>query len=402
MRAALVQFRPFLATKGTFDRPAVRMTGSVIQIGQCCIVKSFDSLKRFFDPLHGQPRALRSEFEEWFQRTKLAQIRLTAFLTMVLYLVYALVEQEIADGLHPLRLMVHGVLIPAALLSVGIMSYFPSLQRPMVFLLATAPVAAAAANLWLNSHQTDFVYFAPELYLIVIWTFIISGLSVRLATLTASASTLLILVVTLASAVEPGLQRLHLVWLLAAFSFGMVNVFILERAHKLMFITQKELARSASTDGLTGLWNRSRIEQLFARECARARRYGTPFSVILIDIDHFKEVNDTHGHTVGDTVLRQFAQLLRNNVRQVDQVGRLGGEEFLIVLPEINAKQARAAAETLRQRINHHQFETVQHKTASFGVTQYYGKETLQSMLDRVDQALYAAKNNGRDRVEVH
>ena len=105
MRAALVQFRPFLATKGTFDRPAVRMTGSVIQIGQCCIVKSFDSLKRFFDPLHGQPRALRSEFEEWFQRTKLAQIRLTAFLTMVLYLVYALVEQEIADGLHPLRLI---------------------------------------------------------------------------------------------------------------------------------------------------------------------------------------------------------------------------------------------------------------------------------------------------------
>lgn len=378
------------------------MMGSDTQSGQCCIVKSLDSLKRLFDPLHGQPRALRSEFEEWFHRTKLAQIRLTAFLTMVLYLVYALIEQEIADGSHALRLVVHGAVIPAALLSVGVMSYFPSLQRPMVFLLATAPVAAAAANLWLNGHQTDFVYFAPELYLIVIWTFTISGLNVRLATLTASASTLLILVVTLASAVEPGLQRLHLVWLLAAFSFGMVNVFILERAHKFMFINQKELARSASTDGLTGLWNRSRIEQLFARECARARRYGTPFSVILIDIDHFKEVNDTHGHTVGDTVLRQFAQLLRNNVRQVDQVGRLGGEEFLIVLPEINVKQARAAAETLRQRINNHEFETVQHKTASFGVTQYHGKETLQSVLDRVDQALYAAKNNGRDRVEVH
>lgn len=364
-------------------------------------MKFLDSLKRLFDPLHGQPRAFRTEFEDWFHQTKLAQIRLTAFLTMVLYVVYALLEQEVAEGSHALRLTVHGVIIPSALLSVGIMSYFPAFRRPMVFLLATAPVAAAAANLWLNGHQTDFVYFAPELYLIVIWTFTISGLSVRFATLTASAATLLILLVTLASAVEPGLQRLHLVWLLAAFSFGMVNAFILERAHKFMFVNQKELARSASTDGLTGLWNRSRIEQLFAEECARARRYGTPFSVILIDIDHFKEVNDTLGHTVGDTVLRQFAQLLRSNVRQVDQVGRLGGEEFLIVLPEINMQQARAAAETLRQRINLHEFETVRHKTASFGVTQYHGTETLHNMLDRVDQALYTAKKNGRDRVEV-
>ncbi|SDS09060.1 diguanylate cyclase (GGDEF) domain-containing protein [Halopseudomonas xinjiangensis] len=364
-------------------------------------MKSLDSIRRSFDPLQGSPATFRDEFADWYHQTKLPQIRLIALLTMVLYVLYAWMEQDVAESMHGARMTVHGLMIPAALLLVLLMSFFDRLRQPMVFLLATAPVASTAANLWLNSHHQDFVYFLPELYFIIIWTFTISGLKLRLAILTASGSTLLILVVTLAGTIAPGIERLHLIWLMAAFSFGIVNAYILERAHKVMFINHKELALSASTDGLTGLWNRSRIEQLFNEECLRANRYGTPFSVILIDIDHFKQVNDTFGHTVGDTVLRQFAALLRNNVRQVDQVGRLGGEEFLIVLPETGQKQAHEAAEILRQRINRHEFDTVQSKTASFGVTQYRGDETLQRMLDRVDQALYAAKNKGRDRVEV-
>lgn len=364
-------------------------------------MKSLDSIRRSVDPLQGTSATFKAEFADWYHQTKLPQIRLIALLTMMLYLLYAWMEQGVAGSMLGARMAVHGLFIPIALSLVVVMSFFDRLRQPMVALLATAPVAATAANLWLNSHHQDFVYFVPELYLIVIWTFTISGLKLRLATLTASASTLLILVVTLASTIEPGIQRLHLIWLLAAFSFGIVNAYILERAHKRIFLNHKELARSASTDGLTGLWNRARIEQLFAEECLRANRYGTTFSVILIDIDHFKEVNDTYGHTVGDAVLRQFASLLRNNVRQVDQVGRLGGEEFLIVLPETGAQQARGAAEILRKRINLHRFETVQHKTASFGVTEFRGAETLQQMLDRVDQALYAAKYNGRDRVEV-
>lgn len=364
-------------------------------------MKSLDFFRRSFDPLYGTSASFKEEFALWYHRTKLPQIRLIALLTMALYLLYAWMEQGVADDAHGLRMLVHGVIVPLALLSVFLMSFIDRLRQPMVFLLATAPVASAAGNLWLNSHHEDFVYFAPELYLIVIWTFTISGLRLRLAMLTASSCTLMILVATLAGTIEPGVQRLHLIWLLAAFSFGSVNAYIMERAHKFMFVDRNELARSASTDGLTGLWNRSRIEQLFSDECLRARRYGTPFSVILIDIDHFKQVNDTFGHTVGDTVLREFAALLRNNVRQVDQVGRLGGEEFLIVLPETSQQRATEAAEILRQRINHHQFDTVEHKTASFGVTQFREDETLRSMLDRVDQALYMAKHNGRDRVEV-
>jgi diguanylate cyclase (GGDEF)-like protein len=242
----------------------------------------------------------------------------------------------------------------------------------------------------------------PEIYLNLMWTFTVSGLTLRQALQTAGASVVLLLVVTLGDALQPGVQRLHLIWVLASFSFGVLCAFVLEKAHKTMFLHQGRLALSATVDGLTGLWNRSRIDQLFAEEIARAQRYGTPFSVILLDIDHFKHVNDHHGHAVGDSVLRQFARLLRDNVRSVDKVGRLGGEEFLVILPEIDATQAQAAARTLQERIRQFDFDTVLRKTASFGITQFRGDESPQHMLDRADRALYRAKAGGRDRIEVH
>ena len=207
--------------------------------------------------------------------------------------------------------------------------------------------------------------------------------------------------VTLGDALQPGVQRLHCIWVLASFSFGLLCAFMLENAHKRMFLQQSQLARSASIDGLTGLWNRARIDQLFSEEIARAQRYGTQFSTILIDIDHFKQVNDNHGHAVGDAVLRQFANLLGNNVRSVDQVGRLGGEEFLVLLPEADEQQAMAVATTLQRLVRECEFNTVRHKTASFGVTRYQGDESPQSMLDRADRALYKAKEGGRDRIEL-
>ncbi len=308
-------------------------------------------LTRTLDPLHGLPSATRQDFACWYRQTKLPQVRQLAFLTMALYLVYALIEQNVAQDQLGLRLLAHGLLVPLALLAVGVLSYFEAWHRWMLAILCVAPVGSVAANLAFNYGKPDFAYFVPEIYLNLMWTFTVSGLTLRQATLTASASTLVLLLVTLPDALQPGVQRLHCIWVLASLSFGALCAFMLEKAYKTMFLHQSRLALSASLDGLTGLWNRARIDQLFAEEFARARRYGTPFSVILLDIDHFKHVNDDHGHTVGDSVLRQFAALLRDNVRSVDKVGRLGGEEFLIILPEIDASQAQAAARTLQERI---------------------------------------------------
>lgn len=364
-------------------------------------VRLIERLKQALDPLHDSSPTTRAHFAAWYRHAKVAQIRYVAFLTMVLYLVYAAIELNVADDAHGLRLLLHGGVIPGLLLATGLMSFRPALRRPMIALLMTAPIFAVAVNLHFNYGHPDFAHFAPELYLNLIWTFAISGLRLRQALLTASASALMILLVSLSDSLQPGVQRLHLIWILASFSFGLLCAQVLEKAHKDIFLQHRRLALSASIDGLTGLWNRARIDQFFAGELARAQRYGTPFSLILMDIDHFKDVNDSHGHTVGDSVLRQFATLLRQNVRAVDKVGRLGGEEFLIVLPQVDAQQARNVALLLQQHIRAFSFDTVEHKTASFGVTQFAGDQSPQAMLDRVDRALYLAKAGGRDRIEV-
>ncbi|WP_435608073.1 GGDEF domain-containing protein [Pseudomonas knackmussii] len=360
-----------------------------------------NKLTRSLDPLQGVPDSIRQEFVLWYRQAKAPQIRYVAFLTLSLYFVYIFMEYNIATTHRELRLLAHGVLVPAALLAVGLMSNEPRYYRPMLALLMSAPIGAVAANLYLNHDQPDFAAYAPEMYLNLMWTFSVSGLTLRQATFTASTSAALMLIVTLESSLQPGVQCLNLLWILASYSFGMLSAFLLERAHKTMFLHQNRLALSASVDGLTGIWNRARIDQFFADEVARAQRYGTPFSVILMDIDHFKSVNDTHGHTVGDSVLCQFARLLRENVRSTDRVGRLGGEEFLVVLPGTDHRHAQAAARALRQRINGFDFHTVRRKTASFGVTQYCGDDSASAMLERVDRALYRAKQNGRDRIEV-
>lgn len=361
----------------------------------------FTTLAQLLDPLHGMPKATRLAFDDWYRQAKLPQIRYMAFLTTVLYLIYAAIEVVVEADQSLARLFVHGIVVPLALLMIGLSSYRAERHRLMLGLLSTAPVGAVVANLYFNFGTPQFAYYAPEIYLNLTWTFAISGLTLRQALCTAGASVSILLAVTLADSLEPGVQRLHLLWILASLSFGLLSAFLLEKAHKRMYLHQSSLALSAKLDGLTGLWNRTCTERFLEEEVARANRYGSPFSVVLIDIDHFKDVNDTHGHAVGDTVLRQFATLLREGGRIVDRVGRLGGEEFLIALPETDAAHAERAMQVLRERINAFAFERVLHKSASFGVTEYRPGESLDSLLERADQAMYRAKANGRDRIEI-
>ncbi len=362
---------------------------------------SIAGLKAALDPFAGSPRAVAEEFAAWYRQAKVAQIRYVAFLTMALYWVYAALEQQVSADQHGVRLLMHGLVVPGMLLGVGLMSFSARHYRAMVRLLCVAPVVAIAASLYLNGSSAEFAHYAPELYLAIMWTFAISGLSLQKATLSASVMVLLTLVATLLGPPRQGVQHLHLLWVAAAFSFGALSAFLLEKAHKTMFLHQSRLTFSASVDGLTGLWNRAWIDQFLVDEIARTQRYGSPFAVILLDVDHFKQVNDTHGHLAGDAVLRQFGALLRDHVRSVDKVGRLGGEEFLIVLPGIGAEQAQAAARSLQQRINSFEFETVRHKTASFGITEFKGDASSRALLERADRALYQAKKNGRNRIEV-
>ena len=167
----------------------------------------------------------------------------------------------------------------------------------------------------------------------------------------------------------------------------------------------------AEHDDLTGLKNRRFIMANLRREIARHYRTGSTFSVILIDLDHFKEVNDRFGHSAGDRLLCEFGELMTQELRAMDVVatagdeagvfGRYGGEEFLVLLPDTGIDGALRAAERLRevqqQRLEHH--GTVPHVTLSAGVAEYVSGESIESLLRRADQALYDAKSAGRNRV---
>lgn len=155
------------------------------------------------------------------------------------------------------------------------------------------------------------------------------------------------------------------------------------------------------TDKLTGLYNRRKLDELLNEQIILAGRYGTPMSIIMLDIDHFKRVNDTYGHGVGDEVLVGLAEVLRHNMRETDALGRLGGEEFIVVCRHNNATDCMAAATKLREAIASHLFPGVGKVTASLGVATCRPEDTPTTLLARADAALYRAKGAGRDRVEA-
>ncbi len=162
----------------------------------------------------------------------------------------------------------------------------------------------------------------------------------------------------------------------------------------------KVLQRQSVTDSLSGLYNRLKLDKDIAQEIKRAERSNTPFSLILMDIDHFKQINDTHGHLIGDDVLKEFAALLQSQTRSSDILGRWGGEEFLLLCPDCPLDGAKTRAEDLRTTIAAHTFAHIGPLTASFGVATYHPGEHPNALLKRADLALYRAKEKGRNCVD--
>ncbi|MBU4119467.1 MAG: diguanylate cyclase [Proteobacteria bacterium] len=164
---------------------------------------------------------------------------------------------------------------------------------------------------------------------------------------------------------------------------------------------EEDLERLATTDALTGLCNRHRFNELLQQEVDRAKRYNTPLSLIMFDLDHFKKINDTYGHAVGDQVLQAVAKVIRENVRTSDWVGRWGGEEFLVLCPEATEKDVLVIAEKLRETVEKHIFETVKTITVSCGVTRFKSHDSVDAFVSRADEGLYRAKDKGRNIVEI-
>lgn len=175
----------------------------------------------------------------------------------------------------------------------------------------------------------------------------------------------------------------------------------LAKAHDDLEEKNIELEKLSITDGLTGLYNRMKLEVILENECRRASRSSASVAIVMLDVDTFKSINDTHGHHAGDQVLRELAGILASDVRSIDTVGRWGGEEFLLICPQTGISGAWILAEKLRKAIEAYDFSDVGLCTCSFGVSVYKKNERPEDVVMRADEAMYRAKVEGRNKVQT-
>ena len=164
----------------------------------------------------------------------------------------------------------------------------------------------------------------------------------------------------------------------------------------------EEVKAQAVTDGLTGLYNRRYFEEYLKKEVTRALRQKQTFSIIGLDLDHLKEINDKRGHAYGDLAIKTVANVLKKNARSIDTAARMGGEEFNVILPGIDSKGAMIAAERIRKALEDEKIDTIGHITASIGVATFLEhSDNIEDILELTDQAMYQSKRNGRNRVTL-
>ena len=203
-----------------------------------------------------------------------------------------------------------------------------------------------------------------------------------------------------------GESRLNLdpdnAWQVPIYVFGFVYLVVTSLGFLLMCKTRAEAETrlQARTDDLTDLPNRRALDEEIAHALAGARRSGRPFAIVMVDVDRFKFINDTHGHAVGDATLAAFSTRLANALRAPDRAYRYGGEEFCLLLADTDAAAARSLAERAREHITRPFEGTMRSLTASFGVTAWQPEDSFDTLFRRADRALYAAKSGGRNRVE--
>lgn len=202
--------------------------------------------------------------------------------------------------------------------------------------------------------------------------------------------------------IEPLEERWEFVGTVTVFSFlaligpTLIGAHLIRRGQAHV----QAMVRMSEEDYLTGLYNRRRTTEILRSELQRATRYDTALSVILLDIDHFKAINDEYGHQAGDEALTMIADVIRSCVRATDMVGRWGGEEFVIISPGTDLSGGFSLAEKIRSRLESEKLGNIDHRTASFGVTAFAQGDNVEDIIARVDAGLYKAKQAGRNRVE--
>lgn len=345
----------------------------------------------------------RKRFGEWRNKRVITMLRLGlvvgAAMTTLVHFADRLIDVEIASQMLPYRLSVAVVV-----LLFGSLTYLRAARNnpdPLVIGLATFLSLSGAAIASRLPDHAGFLMVSGELVIGIFTVIIVHG------AMTVGVVAVVLFVAPLATyqfldAWPRDLGPAY-VMLSCGCAATVFLSYIREHEVKRNFKLSMQLERSSITDTLTGLLNRGGILEVAATEHARSLRLNRTFTLGMLDLDHFKQINDRHGHAIGDTVLKVFAETAAATIRTVDRIGRFGGEEFLLVLGETDAGGARKIAERLRIAIEAMDITSLHGSvpvTVSIGMaTNRDGAEPLEIVMRRADRELYRAKTEGRNRV---
>jgi len=342
-------------------------------------------------------------YDAWHSHRTVLLLRFSLLLGAVLYTANTFLDR-LVDADTAAKLLPQRGLVALVLLAFGWLTFASFARRNPDFLLFVLIGLLSAANTVITGELGAYAGFnmAAGQLVMGIFLVIISRRFRTLAVLTAILFAAPLVTYALLGRMPEDAPAAYVV-----LASGCVAIVLLSYLHeqeaRRSFRLARELERAATTDALTEMPNRAAILETAATELERAARFGHPLSTLMVDIDHFKMINDRHGHAVGDMVLKAVAETCAAAVRTFDHVGRLGGEEFLIVLGESDEHQARAAAERVREAVEALSVASIRGPlsvTVSLGVaTTRSPDESLDLLLNRADQALYRAKAEGRNRV---
>lgn len=343
-------------------------------------------------------KAVGALYEEWDKPSRQVQISASTCLTSLLYVIFTFLDKSWVPGhIQALMMRVHLFVLVPMLLTISFLAHKKRYYRFAVLALAVYPVIAISCHAYIARKLTTYAPFLVEGYLGVIWVFNISGLPFKHALVSAIVSSIILVISAYFFMTDTDIYTMHVFWIFCSFSFGCLGALIFDRSRKAVFYNQQELHRLAITDPLTGAFNRNQLSNVLSLEIGRGQRYGASFGCLMIDIDHFKRINDTYGHDAGDKVLQKTAQTIAQYIRDSDTLIRWGGEEFVLVVLAVEEQRLIKFCDKLRKAVEDVHHKNVGSVTVSVGATLLKLDDTQETILCRADKALYEAKASGRN-----
>jgi len=341
------------------------------------------------------------QFILWQYNHSAKQIQYILALTGIIYIIMGIVNLFIFDSdIYYVLIFLQLFFIPSYAFLISFLAYKRINFKTLETLLFLAPIFTSFIHAFVFSHLEKYSSYQTELYLMIFWTFTISGLRLEKAII----SSLIVLIVGIYYPFHSYENQQtefisHSMWMIISILLGVVGAILLHQSKKETFKKELELQKLATIDKLTGLYNRVKLDSILMQELDKAKRYNHTIGILILDIDHFKNVNDTYGHLVGDEILIGISKTIQNNIRSTDYIFRWGGEEFIVICPKMSQNDIIAFAQKIRSQVSKQKFKTVGYKTISIGTTINNTQDNIDSIIHRADEALYEAKATGRNKV---